>query len=142
EKLQIIAVSDKGDLSFPAEQKAIIALANKAVSGSGVGQLSASSLKRWSAENAVTMSTKVSGQNTLLSVNARVNNPEPGFQLLNQRISNSKINDNIWESMKNAQIQSLKTLDQRPAEKFAQQMYEARYADDRAQRLTEKQLAQ
>ncbi|WP_440284347.1 M16 family metallopeptidase [Escherichia fergusonii] len=142
EKLQIIAVSDKGDLSFPAEQKAIIALANKAVSGSGVGQLSASSLKRWSAENAVTMSTKVSGQNTLLSVNARVNNPEPGFQLLNQRIANSKINDNIWQSMKNAQIQSLKTLDQRPAEKFAQQMYEARYADNRAQRLTEKQLAQ
>ncbi|ENE3410941.1 insulinase family protein, partial [Shigella flexneri] len=82
QKLQIIAVSNKGDLSFPAQQKSLIALANKAVSGSGVGELSSSSLKRWSAENSVTMSSKVSGMNTLLSVSARTNNPEPGFQLI------------------------------------------------------------
>ncbi len=50
QKLQITAVSNKGDLSFPAQQKSLIALANKAVSGSGVGELSSSSLKRWSAE--------------------------------------------------------------------------------------------
>ncbi|ETJ34535.1 putative zinc protease pqqL, partial [human gut metagenome] len=81
--------------------------------------LSSSSLKRWSAENSVTMSSKVSGMNTLLSVSARTNNPEPGFQLINQRITHSTINDNIWASLQNAQIQALKTLDQRPAEKFA-----------------------
>lgn len=40
QKLQITAVSNKGDLSFPAQQKSLIALANKAVSGSGVGELS------------------------------------------------------------------------------------------------------
>ncbi|MGQ7148529.1 hypothetical protein ACUOA8_60395, partial [Escherichia sp. SS-MK2] len=57
QKLQITAVSNKGDLSFPAQQKSLIALANKAVSGSGVGELSSSSLKRWSAENSVTMSS-------------------------------------------------------------------------------------
>lgn len=142
EKLQIIAVSDKGDLSFPAGQKSLIALANKAVSGSGVGDLSSSSLKRWSAENSVTMSSKVSGLNTLLSVSARANNPEPGFQLINQRITRSTINDNIWSSLQNAQIQALRTLDQRPAEKFAQQMYETRYADERTKLLQEKQIAQ
>lgn len=142
QKLQIIAVSNKGDLSFPAQQKSLIALANKAVSGSGVGELSSSSLKRWSAENSVTMSSKVSGMNTLLSVSARTNNPEPGFQLINQRITHSTINDNIWASLQNAQIQALKTLDQRPAEKFAQQMYETRYADDRTKLLQEKQIAQ
>lgn len=38
QKLQITAVSNKGDLSFPAQQKSLIALANKAVSGSGVGE--------------------------------------------------------------------------------------------------------
>ncbi|WP_250554100.1 hypothetical protein, partial [Escherichia coli] len=43
-------------------------------------------------------------------------------------ITYSTINDNIWASLQNAQIQALKTLDQRPAEKFAQQMYETRYA--------------
>ncbi len=142
QKLQITAVSNKGDLSFPAQQKSLIALANKAVSGSGVGELSSSSLKRWSAENSVTMSSKVSGMNTLLSVSARTNNPEPGFQLINQRITHSKINDNIWASLQNAQIQALKTLDQRPAEKFAQQMYETRYADDRTKLLQENQIAQ
>lgn len=142
QKLQIIAVSNKGDLSFPAQQKSLIALANKAVSGSGVGELSSSSLKRWSAENSVTMSSKVSGMNTLLSVSARTNNPEPGFQLINQRITHSTINDNIWASLQNAQIQALKTLDQRPAEKFAQQMYETRYADDRTKLLQENQIAQ
>ncbi|WP_249933685.1 insulinase family protein [Escherichia coli] len=42
----------------------------------------------------------------------------------------------------NAQIQALKTLDQRPAEKFAQQMYETRYADDRTKLLQENQIAQ
>ena len=136
------AVSNKGDLSFPAQQKSLIALANKAVSGSGVGELSSSSLKRWSAENSVTMSSKVSGMNTLLSVSARANNPEPGFQLINQRITHSTINDNIWASLQNAQIQALKTLDQRPAEKFAQQMYETRYADDRTKLLQENQIAQ
>lgn len=142
QKLQITAVSNKGDLSFPAQQKSLIALANKAVSGSGVGELSSSSLKRWSAENSVTMSSKVSGMNTLLSVSARTNNPEPGFQLINQRITHSTINDNIWASLQNAQIQALKTLDQRPAEKFAQQMYETRYADDRTKLLQENQIAQ
>ncbi len=81
QKLQITAVSNKGDLSFPAQQKSLIALANKAVSGSGVGELSSSSLKRWSAENSVTMSSKVSGMNTLLSVSARTNNPEPRFSV-------------------------------------------------------------
>ena len=129
-------------MSFPAEQKSLIALANKAVSGSGVGDLSSSSLKRWSAENSVTMSSKVSGLNTLLSVSARANNPEPGFQLINQRITRSTINDNIWSSLQNAQIQALRTLDQRPAEKFAQQMYETRYADERTKLLQEKQIAQ
>ncbi|HHN8859727.1 TPA: M16 family metallopeptidase, partial [Escherichia coli] len=142
QKLQITAVSNKGDLSFPAQQKSLIALANKAVSGSGVGELSSSSLKRWSAENSVTMSSKVSGMNTLLSVSARTNNPEPGFQLINQRITHSTINDNIWASLQNAQIQALKTLDQRPAEKFAQQMYETRYADDRTKLLQENQIVQ
>lgn len=142
QKLQITAVSNKGDLSFPAQQKSLIALANKAVSGSGVGELSSSSLKRWSAENSVTMSSKVSGMNTLLSVSTRTNNPEPGFQLINQRITHSTINDNIWASLQNAQIQALKTLDQRPAEKFAQQMYETRYADDRTKLLQENQIAQ
>lgn len=142
QKLQIIAVSNKGDLSFPAQQKSLIALANKAVSGSGVGELSSSSLKRWSAENSVTMSSKVSGMNTLLSVSARTNNPEPGFQLINQRITHSTINDNIWASLQNAQIQALKTLDQRPAEKFAQQMYETLYADDRTKLPQENQIAQ
>lgn len=142
QKLQIIAVSNKGDLSFPAQQKTLIALANKAVSGSGVGELSSSSLKRWSAENSVTMSSKVSGMNTLLSVSARTNNPEPGFHLINQRITHSTINDNIWASLQNAQIQALKTLDQRPAEKFAQQMYETRYVDDRTKLLQENQIAQ
>ena len=142
QKLQIIAVSNKGDLSFPAQQKSLIALANKAVSGSGVGELSSSSLKRWSAENSVTMSSKVSGMNTLLSVSVRTNNPEPGFQLINQRITHSTINDNIWASLQNAQIQALKTLDQRPAEKFAQQMYETRYADDRTKLPQENQIAQ
>lgn len=83
------------------------------------------------------MSSKVSGMNTLL-VSARANNPEPGFQLINQRITHSTINDNIWASLQNAQIQALKTLDQRPAEKFAQQMYETRYADDRTKLLQEK----
>ena len=139
QKLQIIAVSNKGDLSFPAQQKSLIALANKAVS---VGELSSSSLKRWSAENSVTMSSKVSGMNTLLSVSVRTNNPEPGFQLINQRITHSTINDNIWASLQNAQIQALKTLDQRPAEKFAQQMYETRYADDRTKLLQENQIVQ
>ncbi|EOW7485426.1 hypothetical protein ACOE5Z_004492, partial [Shigella flexneri] len=67
------------------------------------GELSSSSLKRWSAENSVTMSSKVSGMNTLLSVSARTNNPEPGFQLINQRITHSTINDNIWASLQNAQ---------------------------------------
>ncbi|WP_148943574.1 M16 family metallopeptidase, partial [Shigella sonnei] len=100
------------------------------------------SLKRWSAENSVTMSSKVSGMNTLLSVSARTNNPEPGFQLINQRITHSTINDNIWASLQNAQIQALKTLDQRPAEKFAQQMYETRYADDRTKLLQENQIVQ
>lgn len=142
QKLQIIAVSNKGDLSFPAQQKSLIALANKAVSGSGIGELSSSSLKRWSAENSVTMSSKVSGMNTLLSVSVRTNNPEPGFQLINQRITHSTINDNIWASLQNAQIQALKTLDQRPAEKFAQQMYETRYADDRTKLPQENQIAQ
>ncbi len=142
QKLQITAVSNKGDLSFPAQQKSLIALANKAVSGSGVGELSSSSLKRWSAENSVTMSSKVSGMNTLLSVSARTNNPEPGFQLINQRINHSTINDNIWASLQNAQIQALKTLDQRPAEKFAQQMYETRYADGRTKLPQENQIAQ
>lgn len=118
------------------------AVENKAVSGSGVGELSSSSLKRWSAENSVTMSSKVSGMNTLLSVSARTNNPEPGFQLINQRITHSTINDNIWASLQNAQIQALKTLDQRPAEKFAQQMYETRYADDRTKLLQENQIVQ
>lgn len=88
------------------------------------------------------MSSKVSGMNTLLSVSARTNNPEPGFQLINQRITHSTINDNIWASLQNAQIQALKTLDQRPAEKFAQQMYETRYADDRTKLLQENQIAQ
>lgn len=86
------------------------------------------------------MSSKVSGMNTLLSVSARTNNPEPGFQLINQRITHSTINDNIWVSLQNAQIQALKTLDQRPAEKFAQQMYETRYADDRTKLLQENRL--
>ncbi|EPM5114398.1 insulinase family protein, partial [Shigella flexneri] len=36
----------------------------------------------------------------------------------------------------------LKTLDQRPAEKFAQLMYETRYADDRTKLLQENQIAQ
>lgn len=88
------------------------------------------------------MSSKVSGMNTLLSVSARTNNPEPGFQLINQRITHSTINDNIWASLQNAQIQALKTLDQRPAEKFAQQMYETRYADDRTKLPQENQIAQ
>lgn len=88
------------------------------------------------------MSSKVSGMNTLLSVSARTNNPEPGFQLINQRITHSTINDNIWASLQNAQIQALKTLDQRPAEKFAQLMYETRYADDRTKLLQENQIAQ
>lgn len=88
------------------------------------------------------MSSKVSGMNTLLSVSARTNNPEHGFQLINQRITHSTINDNIWASLQNAQIQALKTLDQRPAEKFAQQMYETRYADDRTKLLQENQIAQ
>ncbi|ELQ4231686.1 insulinase family protein [Escherichia coli] len=65
-----------------------------------------------------------------------------GFQLINQRITHSTINDNIWASLQNAQIQALKTLDQRPAEKFAQQMYETRYADDRTKLLQENQIAQ
>ncbi|MCV0711899.1 FdhF/YdeP family oxidoreductase [Escherichia coli] len=108
----------------------------------GIAQASSSSLKRWSAENSVTMSSKVSGMNTLLSVSARTNNPEPGFQLINQRITHSTINDNIWASLQNAQIQALKTLDQRPAEKFAQQMYETRYADDRTKLPQENQIAQ
>lgn len=88
------------------------------------------------------MSSKVSGMNTLLSVSARTNNPEPGFQLINQRITHSTINDNIWASLQNAQIQALKTLDQRPAEKFAQQMYETLYADDRTKLPQENQIAQ
>ncbi|RZM88274.1 MULTISPECIES: M16 family metallopeptidase [unclassified Escherichia] len=142
EKLQLIAVSNKGDLNFPAEQKSLIALANKAVGGSGVGEISSSSLKRWSAENSVTMSSKVSGLNTLLSVSARANNPEPGFQLINQRITQSTINENIWASLQNAQIQALKTLDQHPAEKFAQKMYETRYNDPRTKLLQAKQIAQ
>ncbi|MWR91879.1 insulinase family protein, partial [Escherichia coli] len=61
---------------------------------------------------------------------------------INQRITHSTINDNIWASLQNAQIQALKTLDQRPAEKFAQQMYETRYADDRTKLLQEKQIVQ
>ena len=36
----------------------------------------------------------------------------------------------------------MRTLDQRPAEKFAQQMYETRYADERTKLLQEKQIAQ
>ncbi|ENG2848556.1 insulinase family protein, partial [Shigella flexneri] len=47
-----------------------------------------------------------------------------------------------WASLQNAQIQALKTLDQRPAEKFAQLMYETRYADDRTKLLQENQIAQ
>ena len=78
------AVSNKGDLSFPAQQNHFLSRwQHKAVSGSGVGELSSSSLKRWSAENSVTMSGKVSGMNTLLSVSARTNNPEPGFRIFN-----------------------------------------------------------
>lgn len=63
-------------------------------------------------------------------------------KLINQRINHSTINDNIWASLQNAQIQALKTLDQRPAEKFAQQMYETRYADDRTKLPQENQIAQ
>ena len=54
----------------------------------------------------------------------------------------STINDNIWASLQNAQIQALKTLDQRPAEKFAQQMYETRYADNRTKLPQANQIAQ
>lgn len=50
--------------------------------------------------------------------------------------------NHIWASLQNAQIQALKTLDQRPAEKFAQQMYETRYADDRTKLLQENQIVQ
>ncbi|MGI1452730.1 M16 family metallopeptidase, partial [Escherichia coli] len=50
--------------------------------------------------------------------------------------------DNIWASLQNAQIQALKTLDQRPAEKFAQQMYETRYADNRTKLPQANQIAQ
>ena len=60
QKLQIIAVSNKGDLSFPAQQKSLIALANKAVSEGGVGELS--SLPAWETlecGNSVTTSSKV-----------------------------------------------------------------------------------
>ncbi len=88
------------------------------------------------------MSSKVSGMNTLPPLARGLITLNSGFQLINQRINHSTINDNIWASLQNAQIQALKTLDQRPAEKFAQQMYETRYADDRTKLPQENQIAQ
>ena len=56
------------------------------------------------------MSSKVSGMNTLLSVSARTSNPEPGFQLINQRITHSTINDNIdvYKRQMNAMVELAK----------------------------------
>ena len=59
------------------------------------------------------MSSKVSGMNTLLSV-YRIITLNFGFQLINQQITHSTINDNgPGMALPNAQIQALKTLDQR-----------------------------
>lgn len=54
-------------------------LVNKVVSGSGVGELFFFSLKCWSVENLVIMSSKVSGMNMLFFVSVWINNFEFGF---------------------------------------------------------------
>lgn len=70
---------NKGDLSFFAQQKLFIVLVNKVVSGSGVGEFFFFSLKCWSVENLVIMSSKVSGMNMLFFVSVWINNFEFGF---------------------------------------------------------------
>lgn len=54
-------------------------LVNKVVSGSGVGEFFFFSLKCWSVENLVIMSSKVSGMNMLFFVSVWINNFESGF---------------------------------------------------------------
>lgn len=141
QKVQISALVNRGYLNFSPPQTGLVALANKAVNGSGVAGLSASELKRWSAQQATQFTSSVRAHHTLLNVSTTVPHLAAGFQLMHQRLRAGQINTQTWQTLQQAQGEALMRYNQRPRDKFNHTLYQARYQDARTTMLTPEQLA-
>ncbi|MDR0805178.1 MAG: insulinase family protein [Enterobacteriaceae bacterium] len=140
-RMQILAYINRGALSFPASQSTLVALADKAASGSGLGRLTASELKQWNAKHATTLSSTVDNRSTLISVSVSATDPEAGFELMNQRFLAPNVNAEVLELMKQSQKNVISTLNLRPEDQFVQSVYQARYDDPRTHLANDAQFA-
>lgn len=141
QRVQISALVNRGYLNFAPPQTGLVALANKAVNGSGVAGLSATELKRWSAQQATQFTSSVRAHHTLLNVSTTVPHLAAGFQLMHQRLRAGQINTQTWQTLQQAQGEALMRYNQRPRDKFNHSLYQARYQDARTTMLTPEQLA-
>lgn len=139
--INIMAIGKHGALSFSDSDYHAVKLANKVIGVSGLGDLSASELKYWMAQHFANMNTMLQDHQVILSLTGHNEKIEPLFQLIYQRFNATKVNDEIWKIVKQAQENDIKSLSIQPRAQFNQSVYEMRYDDDsRALPITQAQL--
>lgn len=138
--VSVMAIGQRGALSFSDNDYNAVQLANKVINGSGLGNLSASELKNWMAQNLVNINTMLQDHHTIISLTGNRDNLEPIFQLIYQRFNATKVNDELWKVIKQSQENGIQALAIQPRARYEQAISQILYNDPRAVAITQNQL--
>lgn len=138
--ISVMAIGQRGALSFSDNDYNAVQFANKVVNNSGLGDLSASELKSWMAQNLANINTILQDHQTIISLTGNNKNIEPIFQLIYQRFNATKVNQEIWKVIKQSQENEIKALEIQPRSQYDQAVYQLRYQDSRALPISQQQL--